>query len=98
MRQTISSDTALIQVPNSKRLVFIDLLCFLLQALQEIANVQKTILQKWNVEFLQYLIQTYLPQNNCPPDMTQEYAMALEKMDNKTFKNYLKAFYAKAKT
>ncbi|XP_066912669.1 exportin-T-like [Clytia hemisphaerica] len=67
-------------------------------ALQEIANVQKTILQKWNVEFLQYLIQTYLPQNNCPPDMTQEYAMALEKMDNKTFKNYLKAFYAKAKT
>jgi len=60
--------------------------------------VQKTILQKRNVEFIQYLQQSYLPQNNCPPEITQEYTMALQSMDNKSFKNYLKAFYCKWKT
>ena len=83
---------------TSLKLFLFMLLSFFFQALQEIANVQKTILLKRNVEFLQYLLQTYLPQNNCPPEMSQEYTMALEKMEVKSFKNYLKAFYSKAKT
>ena len=68
------------------------------QALQEIANVQKTILQKRKLEFIQLLQQSYLPQNNCPSEIINEYIIALQTMDNKTFRNFLKAFYSNWKT
>lgn len=67
-------------------------------ALQEIANVQKTILQKRKHEFIEILQQSYLPQNNCPSEIIQEYTMALQTMESKTFKNFLKAFYSNWKT
>lgn len=66
--------------------------------LQEIANTQKTTLQKRGVEILHWLEQSYLPQNNCPPDIIQEYSQALQTMNSKTFKNYLRTFYSRFKT
>lgn len=66
--------------------------------LQEISNTQKTALQKRGMELIQWLEQSYLPRNNCPPDIIQEYSQALQSMNSKTFKNYLKTFYARYKT
>ncbi|XP_057296563.1 exportin-T-like [Hydractinia symbiolongicarpus] len=66
--------------------------------LNEIANAQKTTLQKRGVEFIQWLEQSYLPQNNCPVEIIQEYSQAVQTLNVKSFKNYLKAFYSRWKT
>jgi len=66
--------------------------------LQEIANTLKTTLTKRGVELIQWLQQSYLPQNNCPNEIIEEYSHALQTMDGKQFKNYLKAFYSRWKT
>jgi len=66
--------------------------------LQEISNTQKTTLQKRGLETIQWLEQSYLPRNNCPPDIIHEYSQALQTMNSKTFKNYLKTFYSRYKT
>ncbi|XP_065673145.1 exportin-T isoform X2 [Hydra vulgaris] len=66
--------------------------------LQEISNTQKMCLQKRGVEVIQWLEQIFLPRNNCPPVVIQEYSQALQNMNAKAFKNYLSAFYSRWKT
>lgn len=66
--------------------------------LHEIANTLKMALQKRGLEVIQWLVESYLPQNNCPPEIIQQYAQALQGMNIKDFKKYLKLFYTQYKT
>ncbi|XP_031566606.1 exportin-T-like isoform X2 [Actinia tenebrosa] len=67
-------------------------------AMQEIAQTQKTILQKQGNDYLNYLQMKYLPSLNLSPSLVQEYTQALQHADMKTFKNYSKAFFTQLQT
>uniref|UniRef100_A0AAZ3PNL0 Exportin-T n=1 Tax=Oncorhynchus tshawytscha TaxID=74940 RepID=A0AAZ3PNL0_ONCTS len=48
-------------------------------------------------EFIQYLQQEYLPSLQVSPDITQEVCQVLQQPDAKVLKNYMKAFFQRAK-
>ncbi|XP_041348237.1 LOW QUALITY PROTEIN: exportin-T-like [Gigantopelta aegis] len=65
--------------------------------LGESAMCLKTILDKRGEEVIAYLQGEYLPTLNLPPQLTQEFCQAM-KTDQKTFRNYMKTFFLKAKS
>ncbi|ESO82555.1 hypothetical protein LOTGIDRAFT_197880 [Lottia gigantea] len=66
-------------------------------ALGESALCLKTIVDKRGDEVINYLQSEYLPQLNIPPELIQEFCQAL-RTDSKTFRNYHKIFFTKAKS
>lgn len=66
-------------------------------ALGECALCLKAILEKRGVELITYLQKDYLPTLNLSPQQTQEFCQALQ-TEQKTFKNYFKTFFLKAKS
>ncbi|XP_064605610.1 exportin-T-like isoform X2 [Liolophura sinensis] len=66
-------------------------------ALGESAACMKSILDKQGEAFVTYLQTEYLPTLNISPQGSQEYCQAL-KADLKTYKNFLKVFFARAKS
>ncbi|XP_067683887.1 exportin-T-like [Haliotis asinina] len=66
-------------------------------ALGECAMCLKSIFDKRGEESLNYLQSEYFPTLNVNPELTQEFCQAL-RADQKTFRNYLKTFFLKAKS
>lgn len=67
-------------------------------ALAECASTLKIILQKRGPELTHFLQHEYLPTLSMAPEVTEEFCQALEQADLKVFKNYLKAFFQRAKS
>ncbi|XP_064174772.1 exportin-T [Anguilla rostrata] len=65
--------------------------------LSECALTLKMIHLKREAEFIQYLQQEYLPSLQVSPDIVQELCQVLQQPDPKVFKNYIKAFFQRAK-
>ncbi|XP_036375884.1 exportin-T isoform X2 [Megalops cyprinoides] len=65
--------------------------------LSECALTLKMIHIKRGPEFIQYLQQEYLPSLQVTPDITQELCQVLQQPDSKVLKNYIKAFFQRAK-
>ncbi|XP_023673567.1 exportin-T isoform X2 [Paramormyrops kingsleyae] len=65
--------------------------------LSECALTLKMIHLKRGPEFIQYLQQEYLPSLQVTPDIIQELCQVLQQPDSKVFKNYIKAFFQRAK-
>ncbi|XP_050413849.2 exportin-T isoform X2 [Patella vulgata] len=66
-------------------------------ALGESALCLKSIVDKRGEEVIIYLQSDYLPKLNLPPELIQEFCHAL-RTDSKTFRNYHKIFFTKAKS
>ncbi|XP_071190420.1 exportin-T isoform X6 [Salvelinus alpinus] len=64
--------------------------------LSECALTLKMIHLRRGPEFIQYL-QEYLPSLQVSPEITQEVCQVLQQPDAKVFKNYMKAFFQRAK-
>ncbi|MFT7796761.1 exportin-T isoform X1, partial [Arapaima gigas] len=65
--------------------------------LSECALTLKMIYLKRGPEFIQYLQQEYLPSLQVSPDIIQEFCQVLQQPDSKVLKNYIKAFFQRAK-
>ncbi|KAK6292276.1 hypothetical protein J4Q44_G00368600 [Coregonus suidteri] len=65
--------------------------------LSECALTLKMIHLKRGPEFIQYLQQVYLPSLQVSPEITQELCQVLQQPDVKVLKNYIKAFFQRAK-
>uniref|UniRef100_A0AAZ3P286 Exportin-T n=1 Tax=Oncorhynchus tshawytscha TaxID=74940 RepID=A0AAZ3P286_ONCTS len=65
--------------------------------LSECALTLKMIHLRRGPEFIQYLQQEYLPSLQVSPDITQEVCQVLQQPDAKVLKNYMKAFFQRAK-
>lgn len=65
--------------------------------LSECALTLKMIHLKRGLEFIQYLQQEYLPSLQVSPEITQELCQVLQQPDVKVLKNYIKAFFQRAK-
>ncbi|CAL8405187.1 unnamed protein product [Arctogadus glacialis] len=65
--------------------------------LSECALTLKMIYNKRGPEFIQFLQQDYLPSLQVAPEITQELCQVLQQPDVKVFKNYIKAFFQRAK-
>ncbi|XP_048840730.1 exportin-T isoform X2 [Brienomyrus brachyistius] len=65
--------------------------------LSECALTLKMIHLKRGPEFIQYLQQEYLPSLQVTPDIIQELCQVLQQPDSKVLKNYIKAFFQRAK-
>ncbi|XP_066580703.1 exportin-T isoform X2 [Amia ocellicauda] len=66
-------------------------------ALSECALTLKMIHLKRGPEFIQYLQQEYLPSLQVAPEIIQEFCQVVQQPDSKVFKNYMKAFFQRAK-
>uniref|UniRef100_A0A674B8W6 Exportin-T n=1 Tax=Salmo trutta TaxID=8032 RepID=A0A674B8W6_SALTR len=65
--------------------------------LSECALTLKMIHLRRGPEFIQYLQQEYLPSLQVSPEITQEVCQVLQQPDAKVLKNYMKAFFQRAK-
>ncbi|KAL2102884.1 hypothetical protein ACEWY4_002052 [Coilia grayii] len=65
--------------------------------LSECTLTLKMIHLKRGLEFIQFLQQEYLPSLQVSPDITQELCQVLQQADVKVLKNYMKAFFQRAK-
>ncbi|XP_023808441.1 exportin-T [Oryzias latipes] len=65
--------------------------------LSECALTLKTIHLKQGPEFLQFLQQEYLPSLQVTPQIAQELCQVLQQPDIKVLKNYIKAFFQRAR-
>ncbi|XP_063072875.1 exportin-T isoform X2 [Engraulis encrasicolus] len=65
--------------------------------LSECTLTLKMIHLKRGPEFIQFLQQEYLPSLQVSPDITQELCQVLQQADVKVLKNYMKAFFQRAK-
>ncbi|KAM9823831.1 exportin-T [Neosynchiropus ocellatus] len=65
--------------------------------LSECAITLKTIHLKRGPEFIQFLQQEYLPSLQVSPEISQELCQVLQQPDIKVLKNYIKAFFQRAK-
>ncbi|KAJ4922827.1 hypothetical protein JOQ06_006491 [Pogonophryne albipinna] len=65
--------------------------------LSECAITLKTIHLKRGLEFIQFLQQEYLPSLQVSPEVSQELCQVLQQPDVKVLKNYIKAFFQRAK-
>ncbi|XP_033994291.1 exportin-T isoform X1 [Trematomus bernacchii] len=65
--------------------------------LSECAITLKTIHLKRGLEFIQFLQQEYLPSLQVAPEISQELCQVLQQPDVKVLKNYIKAFFQRAK-
>ncbi|XP_062374318.1 exportin-T isoform X1 [Sardina pilchardus] len=65
--------------------------------LSECTLTLKMIHLKRGPEFIQFLQQEYLPSLQVSPDITQELCQVLQQPDVKVLKNYMKAFFQRAK-
>ncbi|KAL0964906.1 hypothetical protein UPYG_G00274210 [Umbra pygmaea] len=65
--------------------------------LSECALTLKMIHLKRGAEFIQYLQTEYLPSLQVAPEITQELCQVLQQPDVKVLKNYIKAFFQRAK-
>lgn len=65
--------------------------------LSECTLTLKMIHLKRGPEFIQFLQQEYLPSLQVSPDITQELCQVLQQPDVKVLKNYIKAFFQRAK-
>ncbi|KAL7857762.1 hypothetical protein AOLI_G00178640 [Acnodon oligacanthus] len=65
--------------------------------LSECTLTLKMIHLKRGLEFVQFLQQEYLPSLQVSPEITQELCQVLQQPDTKVLKNYMKAFFQRAK-
>ncbi|KAK1906570.1 Exportin-T [Dissostichus eleginoides] len=65
--------------------------------LSECAITLKTIHLKRGLEFVRFLQQEYLPSLQVAPEISQELCQVLQQPDVKVLKNYMKAFFQRAK-
>ncbi|KAL7867607.1 hypothetical protein SRHO_G00089910 [Serrasalmus rhombeus] len=65
--------------------------------LSECTLTLKIIHLKRGLEFVQFLQQEYLPSLQVSPEITQELCQVLQQPDTKVLKNYMKAFFQRAK-
>ncbi|XP_054481081.1 exportin-T isoform X2 [Anoplopoma fimbria] len=65
--------------------------------LSECAITLKMIHLKRGPEFIQYLQQEYLPSLQVSPEISQELCQVIQQPDVKVLKNYIKAFFQRAK-
>ncbi|KAI1882201.1 hypothetical protein AGOR_G00248250 [Albula goreensis] len=65
--------------------------------LSECALTLKMIHLKRGPEFIQYLQQEYLPSLQVSPEIIQELCQVLQQPDSKVLKNYIKAFFQRAR-
>ncbi|KAJ8411343.1 hypothetical protein AAFF_G00173490 [Aldrovandia affinis] len=65
--------------------------------LSECTLTLKMIHLKRGPEFIQYLQQEYLPSLQVSPDIIQELCQVLQQPDSKVLKNYIKAFFQRAR-
>ncbi|XP_075328444.1 exportin-T isoform X2 [Odontesthes bonariensis] len=65
--------------------------------LSECALTLKMIHLKRGLEFIQFLQQEYLPSLQVSPEIAQELCQVLQQPDLKVLKNYIKAFFQRAK-
>ncbi|XP_076862993.1 exportin-T [Brachyhypopomus gauderio] len=65
--------------------------------LSECTLTLKMIHLRRGLEFIQFLQQEYLPSLQVSPEITQELCQVLQQPDTKVLKNYMKAFFQRAK-
>ncbi|MCO5587695.1 hypothetical protein L7F22_041646 [Adiantum nelumboides] len=70
-------------------LSFLGLISTKYKALTELCSLAKTMYQKRGNELLEYLTNVYLPNMQCPPDVAQEFAQNLKRLDAKELRKAL---------
>jgi len=65
--------------------------------IQENVSIQKSIMSQCGKEFFEYLRIVLLPSLQCPSELAQQYAIALESASIKDFKTYFTTFVSSHK-